>query len=1236
MDTQINVTEEYVKKFIYKYEKYVDTKWVDLDEIVKNVFNNVPAKLIKNDFYNYVADYCVAKSSKHPDYNKLASRICVDRLHKTTPGDFLDAVEILYNNDGSGHPLVSKNLLNNVRRFHKKLSEVIDIERDYLFDYFGIKTLERSYLLKIHTSNKKKQIIERPQYLIMRVSLGIHGANIDAVIETYEYISNRYFTHATPTLFNSGTNRNQLSSCFLENTEVFTLNDGIKFIQDVKIGDEIVTHTGKSQKVTQLHKNLLGERDVYKLNVVKTKDVYVTGNHKFYCSTDKKTSEWKAIDELKSGDYIAIPNYSATKNTITIDVNDYLKDYEKTDTVSIKFDKTDKIVWETSYFTHSNLIRIEKEVTVTKKSSEINRYWKLSNDFMNLIGMFLGDGNIISKTDKKGITEIFGIAFTVFDKNTKEIDFIKKTGEDVFGIKSSIHTMKNQNIIQVMFNSRIIGITFNKLFGKGFEGKRIPNLFNKLPTNVIHSLLAGLITTDGCISKESIITLQMSNKILMDQLYHLFRNRGIDVSLHAVKTPSKLATVEPWLMNIPKISRVLDQTYKYYEDDRLEDCYKKIKAALPNKTTPITINKTKFLRIDSIEKTELKPEFVYTLGVENDHSYNVEGLVCENCYLLSMDDSLESIMHIASETAKISKYAGGIGISLSSIRAKNSIIRGTNGQSEGIVPLCGVLNKLSRYVNQGGKRPGSIACYLEPYHADIYEFMELRKANSGNEENRAKDLFLASWIPDLFMKRVENDQMWSLMCPNECPNLDRTHGEEFEALYTKYEKENKFRKQVRARDLWNHLLECQIETGFTYMCYKDHANNKSNQKNLGTIRCSNLCAEIMQYTDANTIAVCNLASICLPRFVYENNGEKLFNYDLLERITRVIVRNLNKVIDVNFYPTESTEKSNKRQRPIGLGIQGLSNAYNMMQYAYDSPEAELLNRYIFETIYFAAIDESKELAKKFGHYVTFKGSPFSQGKLQFHLWGLETKDLLTKDKYNWDGLIKEVQEFGTRNSLLTALMPTAGTSQLMSCYESFEPFISNIFVKTTMAGEFIVINESLVHDLIKLNLWSDDMRKLIIINNGSVQNIDTIPQKVKDMYKTAFEIKLKSMIKQSAERGPFIDQSQSLNLFMKTPDPTVLTSAHFYAWKSGLKTGMYYLRSNASINPIQFGIDIADVIRLTGRSSALELIAGDMNLTKEVEPSENKTKRELDLVESGKACKYIPGQSAEGCIMCSG
>lgn len=824
MNDTIKVNKEEIRMFLEKYKDSIDLHWVDLDEIAGDVYSTLPNEISRNDFYNYIADHCVSKTSKHFDYNKLASMICIDRLHATTPSDMLEVANLLYRNGTikeSNTPLISDKLLQTIITHHKRIAEALDMSRDYHFDYFGIKTLERSYLLKIvDTTTKKKMIVERPQHMIMRVALGIHFDEIEDALETYNLISNRYFTHATPTLFNAGTNRPQLSSCFL----------------------------------------------------------------------------------------------------------------------------------------------------------------------------------------------------------------------------------------------------------------------------------------------------------------------------------------------------------------------------------------------------------------------------------LGVDDDLNSILGQVKQIGLISKWAGGIGVHLSSIRARGSIIKGTNGTSDGLLPLCILLNKLAKYVNQGGKRPGSIACYTEPWHADIFDFCELRKQNTGSDDTRARDLFLALWIPDLFMKRVEADEVWSLMCPNECPELNNTYGEVFERLYTKYEEDKKYKKQIKARELWKHILECQIETGFPYMCYKDHVNRKSNQKNLGTIKSSNLCSEIVEYSDADNTAVCNLASICLPRFVTYKFGMPVFDYKKLIDVTRVIVRNLNKVIDINYYPTESARRTNETSRPIGIGVQGTSDVYNLFGFPYDSEEANYLNKKIFETIYYASVDESKELAKKYGHYRTFRGSPFSKGKLQYHLWGMKTEDLVTSKDYPWDKLVEDVQNYGTRNSLLTALMPTAGTSQIMKCYESFEPFLSNVFLRTTMAGEFIVINENLMKDLIKEDLWDDDMRKLIIINNGSVQDIEKVPQKLKNIYKTAFELKLKSIISQSADRAPFIDQSQSMNLFMKKPDPTILTSAHYYAWERGLKTGMYYLRTTSAVNPIQFGINVDDIMRLTGRKNALELISSDYNITSPallasglpaIEKPDPDDKKNTKIM-----CKYIPGKVAEGCEMC--
>jgi ribonucleotide reductase alpha subunit len=714
-----------------------------------------------------------------------------------------------------------------------------------------------------------------------------------------------------------------------------------------------------------------------------------------------------------------------------------------------------------------------------------------------------------------------------------------------------------------------------------------------------------------------------------------------------------------------------------------------------------------------------------------------------SCFLESVDDNIESIFRTISNTAYISKWAGGIGIHISSIRAKGSLIRGTNGKSDGVVPLCVLLEKEARYINQGGKRNGSIALYLEPWHSDVYDFIELRQPN-GDENMRARDLFLALWTPDLFMKRILENGMWSLMCPDQCPGLNTSHGDSFEKLYLKYESEGRFVKQVRALELWNKIIECQIQSGMPYLLYKDHANNKSNQKNLGTIRSSNLCvagdtniltkhgnfsieqfrdqfveiwngfewsnvevkktgvnkelmeitfnnikhikctpyhkfyilenneqievranelkigdsiipyylpcvnetklinniyvsdiknnisiedtycftepkrhygvfngiltgqcAEVIEYSDYNETATCNLASIGLPRFIkYDNEGKPFYDFEKLIEIARLCTRNLNRIIDITYYPIEPAKVSNLRHRPIGIGIQGLVDVYNIFGYPFGSEEAKLLNRKIHETIYYGALLESNELSKEFGPYDTFIGSPMSKGQLQYHMWGLENKDLLMG--FDWDSLVENIKTYGVRNSLLTALMPTASTAQIMGNCESFEPYHSNIFIRETLAGEFIVVNKNLMKDLIKEGLWSEKIRKKIVIDNGSIQNISEIPQKYKDIYKTAFEIKLKDIIDQSADRGVFVDQSQSLNLFMGESDRNKLHSAHIHSWKRGLKTGMYYLRSRPATDPINFGVDVEEIKQL---------------------------KKEMTSVE--KVCKWRPGIKLSECDVCS-
>ena len=834
-----STSRSYLYDFLNKFvTKYNFTK-INLDELVGNILKGLQGDISANDFYNFVADQCVVKTSYHPEYNHLASKILAERLHKMTESNILSIVDILYNNlDSRGNvfPLLDDRYVNFVKENANAINAKLDFEKDYEFDYFGLRTLERAYLMRLRSYKrvnkkivKEDIIVERPQHLFMRVALFIHLDNLEKAFETYDLLSDKYFTHATPTLFNAGSPRPQMSSC----------------------------------------------------------------------------------------------------------------------------------------------------------------------------------------------------------------------------------------------------------------------------------------------------------------------------------------------------------------------------------------------------------------------------------YLIACGDSIEDIADTNKEMMQISKWSGGIGVHISSIRGNGSIIRNTNGMSDGVVSWCQGFNWIGTAVNHGGKRNGSIAVYLETHHSDIFQFCEMRM-NTGSEDKRCRDLFLALWISDLFMERVEKDEMWSLMCPDQCPNLNKVYGDEFKKLYEQYESEGKYVSRVPARKLFKHIMTCQSETGFPYMCYKDHANRKSNQKNLGTICSSNLCAEIIEYSDSNETAVCNLASLCLPRFVkFDANKKAYYDFETLMYVTRVAIRNLNKVIDLNFYPTEKTSRSNKKHRPVGLGIQGSSDTYNMMGYAFDSPEAELLNKQIFECIYYAAVDESKELAKIHGAYSSFAGSPFSEGKLQYHLWGLTEKDLLMN--LDWVNLVNEVKQYGTRNSLLTALMPTASTAQIMGNYEGFEPYLTNIFVRTTLAGEFIVINEHLVKDLEELNLWNEDMRKLIIIYNGSVQHIDSIPRNIKNKYKTAFELSLKSIIKQSVERGPFIDQSQSMNLFQPKPNFKVLYTAHMYGWKNGLKTGMYYLRTSPAVNPINFGIDIDDLKRLTGLSSVEELIQNSIadaniittkrkrneNSNSSSNSNEEENNKESKEEEKPMVCRYVRGQAPADCLVCS-
>ena len=534
-----------------------------------------------------------------------------------------------------------------------------------------------------------------------------------------------------------------------------------------------------------------------------------------------------------------------------------------------------------------------------------------------------------------------------------------------------------------------------------------------------------------------------------------------------------------------------------------------------------------------------------------------------SCFLLSTGDSIEEIFKTVGDCAKISKWAGGIGLSVSDIRAKDSKIRGTGGKTSDIVKMLRIYNDTALYVNQGGKRAGSFAMYMEPWHADIYSFLEAMR-NNGDPSLRARDLFYALWVPDIFMRRMfmnENDGMWTLMCPDECPGLSDSYGEEFDKLYLDYESRGMGRKTIKISDLYNEIINSQIEKGMPYILFKDSCNRKSNQKNLGTIKCSNLCAEIVQYSSTSEYSVCNLASLCLPQYIKEKS---FFDFTKLYEVVRLVTYNLNRIIDINYYPCPETRKSNMANRPIGIGVQGLADTFNILRFQFDSPQAKLLNMNIFETIYYAALSESCEVAKNDGAYDSYDGSPMSEGKFQFDLWEADNDYSFLWD---WEQLRKDIKKYGIRNSLVTALMPTASTSQIMGFNECFEPRTSNLYKRRTMAGEFVCINKYLVSDLIEMNLWDRNIRESIIHGEGSIQNIQEIPVTLKDLYKTAWEIKQKVLVDLSVDRGRFIDQSQSLNLFFESPTFEKLSRANYHGWKNGLKTGSYYIRSKSSLVP---------------------------------------------------------------------
>jgi ribonucleoside-diphosphate reductase alpha chain len=1246
-------------KIIYRLKKLCNDRSlgvltsIDPDVIAQRVVSSIYDGVTSCELDEEAARIAIGMT-ENPEYQKLASRIVVSNAHKSTGECFSEVMERLYNNTdslGNNAPILADDIIEIIRIHKNTINFAIDYNRDYLFDYFGYKTLEKSYLQKIKDKKTgKMQVVERPQHLYMRVAIGIHKENIESAIKTYNLISQHYYTHATPTMFNAGTRLANLASCFHEDTIVATINRGPIKIKDVKIGDLVITHNGNVKPVVQLHKNLLNDRKFYEINISKTVPIKVTDNHKLWaikkekkekekksyqkydlefvknyllqdncyllsskyinikdkleyecmCGKIAKTSfeniyyrnircnnrdciftrnkklyknkiigkpEWISVNDLKKGDYIGIPNKkNETSYISTLDIYSFknLLENNLDRKLSYTLNATNSIVTLKTHWEYNK---------GSKEHSSINRYWNIDHDFAKFLGIFYGDGHIITKKDNFGITNCNGIGITIHSINNHLIEYCKIIGEKIFGIKPVIRAMKNQNIVQVLFNSILVGEIFKNLFGIHFNGKKIWIELFKWDKRMILNLLEGLITTDGCITKDQSVSIQMSNTKFMRDLYYLIRNNNIETS-YGNERLQKNATQKHVQINIPMHQLNMTNINKTYTDSRLEN---KIIKKCRNQYSSIEIDSFKFLKFEGKKLiSENLPEYVYTLGVEDDHSYNIGGIIAQNCFLIGTHDSIEGIFKTITDCGKISKMAGGIGLHVTNIRAKGSLIRGTNGPSDGLVPMIKVYNEVAKYINQGGKRKGSFAIYLSPWHSDILEFLDLKK-NQGHEEIRARDLFYAMWVSDLFMKTVESDGDWYLMCPDECPGLSDVYGDEFEKLYWSYVEQKRYKRVVKAQEVWTRILDSQIETGTPYIGYKDAVNKKCNQKNLGTIRSSNLCLEISLYSDNSEYATCNLASIALPKFVkYDENGKPYFDFEHLKMVAEYIIEPMNKVIDNTHYPVPETKLSNLQHRPLGIGVQGLVDVYVKMRFPFESSEAKKLNKEIFETIYYGTLKGSIELAKIDGHYSSFKGSPFSEGKLQFDLAkefdGIDLSNYLS-GRWDWETLKKELVKYGTRNSMLMALMPTASTAQIMGNSEAFEPVDSCIFKRRVLSGEYIVVNKYLVEDLQKLSLWNKELKDTIIANNGSIQNIDEIPDDLKALYKTVWEISMKSVIEQCSDRQVFVDQMQSMNLFMANPNYKRLTSMHFYAWKNHLKSGMYYLRSKSSVSAGKFSID---------------------------------------------------------------
>ena len=1007
-------------------------------KVINQLFDGISATKIDE----LSAEQCASMASIHPDYNILAGRIIISNHHKNTTESFTTVMTQLYDyrdKHGEHSPLVSKELFYYVISNSRELDDLCDYQRDYLIDYFGFKTLEKSYLFKINGQTQ-----ERPQHMWLRVAIGIHSENIDRIKETYFYMSNKYFTHATPTLFNAGTPKPQLSSCYLLSMESDSI-DGIyntlkdcalisKFAGGIGLhihnirarGSHIRGTNGASNGIVPMLRVFNNTAKYVDQCVAPETIIYTTdGPIQIQNCTIGQTQIFNLTGGTEVIQNVLEHYYEGPLLTIGTDFARYDLQITPQHPIYIIRDGSSKPEW-----IEAGEVMVNDKIVYSIPKFEMD-IENITEEDCQIYAYLIDYGGIADGKYQLELVPYINSEFIPVNP-----DFVKNyLDEHLVPYEINGNRISWKPALQLPFR-------YSDFYNKKANEKRIHQRWLNLPIKKIQALYS----------------------ILQD--HHILREPN------TLKLKFQIQYLELRLAGI-----CLPPSTEYVTPDQTLIC------------TPI----------NSIEKSSYKG-ILYDLQMETEHNYLLE----------------------------------------------NGLVH-----------------------NGGGKRNGSFAIYLEPWHADIGAFLEMRK-NHGDEELKARDLFYALWIPDLFMERIKADSTWTLMCPDECPGLADVYGDEFKVLYEGYEAAGKGRETVRARDLWFQVLDAQMETGTPYLLYKDAANKKSNQKNVGTIKSSNLCTEIIEYSDENESAVCNLASIALPTFIVQNGDEQpIYDYPKLHEVTKIVTYNLNRIIDINYYPTEKTRRSNMRHRPIGIGVQGLADTFIQLGHSFTSPDAKQINRDIFETIYHAALEASMEMAKKEGAYETFAGSPASQGILQFDLWDIKPGT----DRYDWQVLKDDIKIHGIRNSLLLAPMPTASTSQILGFNECIEPITSNIYSRRTNAGDFVIANKYLMNDLIKLDLWNEQIKNNIIANNGSIQQIEVIPDEIKEKYKTVWELPMRQLIDMAADRGAFICQSQSLNLWLEDPTYSMLTSMHFYSWSKGLKTGIYYLRRRGKHQAQQFTIE---------------------------------------------------------------